>query len=180
LLVITNIFIYSFDQVGTAVFNNVIRDGLSGKTRILVTHALHFLPHVDYIYTMVDGRIAEQGNYEDLSTREGGAFAKLVKDLAPKEEKGESAGVTGQEGQSDGEGVQEATKKVIKEAELMRAEERSVGSVSGDGVWNCHFFFYPEHRAINVCDSVQGLFYCRTRTSIDYPAHLPPLGFTRR
>lgn len=46
-------------HVGKAVFENVLRNSSSGKTRILVTHALHFLPQVDYILTIVDGRIAE-------------------------------------------------------------------------------------------------------------------------
>jgi ABC-type multidrug transport system ATPase subunit len=117
------------------VFNNVIRNGLVGKTRILVTHALHFLPHVDYIYTMVDGWIAEQGTYEDLSTREGGAFAKLVRDLAPKEEKGEGTNGETNGAQYNEVRTKEVTKKAIKDAELMRTEERSVGSVSGAGMF---------------------------------------------
>jgi ABC-type multidrug transport system fused ATPase/permease subunit len=43
--------------VGKALFFNAILGALSGKTRILVTHALHFLPHVDNIILMEDGRI---------------------------------------------------------------------------------------------------------------------------
>ena len=50
-------------HVGKAVFENVLRNNLSGKTRILVTHALHFLPQADYILTIVDGRVAEVINY---------------------------------------------------------------------------------------------------------------------
>lgn len=46
-------------HVGKAVFDNVLRTRSSGKTRILVTHALHFLPQVDFILTIVDGRVAE-------------------------------------------------------------------------------------------------------------------------
>lgn len=46
-------------HVGKAVFENVLRTSSSGKTRILVTHTLHFLPQVDYILTIADGRIAE-------------------------------------------------------------------------------------------------------------------------
>jgi hypothetical protein len=33
-------------RVGKAVFQNILQDAASGKTRILVTHALHFLPKV--------------------------------------------------------------------------------------------------------------------------------------
>ena len=114
-------------HVGKSVFNDVIQRGLAGKTRILVTHALHFLPQVDYIYTMHEGAIAEHGTYEELSTRAGGAFAKLVRDLAPKEQK---------EGERAGEEVEEAKggdKELVKAVELMQAEERETGSVSGTG-----------------------------------------------
>ncbi|OJA16609.1 hypothetical protein AZE42_10766, partial [Rhizopogon vesiculosus] len=52
-------------HVDKAVFENVLKRN-TGKTRILVTHALHFLPDVDYIYTLVDGRIAERGTYLEL------------------------------------------------------------------------------------------------------------------
>ena len=46
-------------HVGQAVFENVLRANPSGKTRILVTHALHFLPQVDHILTILDGKVAE-------------------------------------------------------------------------------------------------------------------------
>ena len=41
-------------HVGKALFNDAIIGALrnSGKTVILVTHALHFLPQCDYIYTL--------------------------------------------------------------------------------------------------------------------------------
>lgn len=54
-------------QVGKMLFQNAIQ-GLvrSGKTVVLVTHALHFLPEVDYVYTLKNGRIAEEGTYDDL------------------------------------------------------------------------------------------------------------------
>ena len=54
------------------------------KTRILVTHALHFLPQVDYIYTMIDGRIGEHGTYADLMAAEGD-FARFVNEFGSKE-----------------------------------------------------------------------------------------------
>ncbi len=57
--------------VGKALFFNAIVGALSGKTRILVTHALHFLPYVDHIILMDDGKIAEQGTYNELKSGEG-------------------------------------------------------------------------------------------------------------
>lgn len=53
-------------HVGKALLERcLLNDGpLAGKTRILVTHALHVLPQTDYIYVMENGVIAEQGTYQ--------------------------------------------------------------------------------------------------------------------
>ncbi|ORY35691.1 P-loop containing nucleoside triphosphate hydrolase protein [Naematelia encephala] len=71
--------------VGKALFFNAILGALSGKTRILVTHALHFLPYVDNIILMDDGQIVEQGTYNELKTN-GKAFARLVEEFGAEEE----------------------------------------------------------------------------------------------
>ncbi|KAG9017508.1 hypothetical protein FRB90_001017 [Tulasnella sp. 427] len=69
-------------HVGKAVFEQVIQTALAGTTRILVTHALHFLPSVDYIITMdgTTGTIGEQGTYEELIARNG-AFARFMREF---------------------------------------------------------------------------------------------------
>ncbi|ORX38364.1 P-loop containing nucleoside triphosphate hydrolase protein [Kockovaella imperatae] len=71
--------------VGKALFFNAIVGALSGKTRILVTHALHFLPYVDNIVVMNDGRISEQGTYNELKAA-GGAFSRLIRDFGADDE----------------------------------------------------------------------------------------------
>ena len=48
-----------------------------GKTVLLVTHALHVLPLVDYIYTIDQGAIVEEGTYSELVDRKG-PFSSLV------------------------------------------------------------------------------------------------------
>lgn len=68
-------------HVGKALFQDAIQSlVLQGKTVILVTHAIHFLPEVDYIYTLLDGRIQEQGTYSELIDA-GGVFSVLVRDF---------------------------------------------------------------------------------------------------
>eukprot|EP00049_Salpingoeca_infusionum_P023551 m.12723 g.12723 ORF g.12723 m.12723 type:complete len:1556 (+) comp5858_c0_seq1:79-4746(+) len=66
-------------HVGKHIFQHVIgRKGmLKDKTRILVTHALHVLPHVDWIVMMESGEIIEQNNYESLMSARG-RFADLI------------------------------------------------------------------------------------------------------
>lgn len=42
-----------------------------------MTHALHILPAVDYIYTVEDGRIVEEGSFSKLMAAKG-PFSELV------------------------------------------------------------------------------------------------------
>lgn len=39
---------------------------MAGKTRVLVTNALHFLPRCDRIYVVHEGTLAEDGSWEEL------------------------------------------------------------------------------------------------------------------
>ena len=45
-----------------------------------MTHALHFLSYCDYIYTLRDGCVAEQGTYHQLIAANG-EFARLDKEF---------------------------------------------------------------------------------------------------
>ena len=110
-------------------------DSSTGKTRVLVTHALHFLREVDYIYTIVDGRIVEQGTYAALMDARG-AFAShiaefVTQDKAEEKEVAEEDAV--EEAPTDDAAEKEKKKKreaMVKGAQLMQQEERSTGAVS--------------------------------------------------
>ena len=60
-------------HVGADVFHSVISNKgiLNTKTRILVTHNLWALKHVDRIIVIRDGKLAEDGSYEQLRNNEG-------------------------------------------------------------------------------------------------------------
>ncbi|RIB06325.1 ABC transporter [Gigaspora rosea] len=64
-------------HVGRYIFTNCIQGALAKKTRLLVTHHLHYLPQVDYVIYMEDGKIVEQGTYEKLM-KDGKTFSKLI------------------------------------------------------------------------------------------------------
>jgi len=114
-------------HVGKAVFHNVLQNVLSAKTRILVTHALHFLPHVDYILTVADGRITERGTYEALMRNEG-EFSKFVAEFGSKEQSKDDS-----EGEDTAIAPQaDARKKATAGAGLMQTEERNIGAISMD------------------------------------------------
>ena len=51
-------------HVGKYILDHCLLEGpLANRTRILVTHSLHVLDKVDYIYVMVNGVIIEQGTH---------------------------------------------------------------------------------------------------------------------
>ncbi|VDB84771.1 unnamed protein product [Peniophora sp. CBMAI 1063] len=120
-------------HVGESVFKNVMLDSSTGKTRVLVTHALHFLREVDYIYTIVDGRIVEQGTYAALMEARG-AFASHIAEFVTQDASEEKAAE--EEDAVEGtptDGEKEKKKKreaAVKGAQLMQQEERSTGAVS--------------------------------------------------
>ncbi|HEY6437467.1 MAG TPA: ATP-binding cassette domain-containing protein, partial [Ignavibacteriaceae bacterium] len=66
-------------HVGRHLFENAIgpKGVLKDKTRILVTHRVSVLPHVDQIIVMKDGSISESGNFEELIASKGD-FAEFV------------------------------------------------------------------------------------------------------
>ncbi|XP_028090849.1 ABC transporter C family member 2-like isoform X7 [Camellia sinensis] len=91
--VYSNADVYIFDDplsaldahVGRQVFNNCIKGELQGKTRVLVTNQLHFLPQVDKIILVSEGMVKEEGTFEELS-RSGTLFKKLMENAGKMEE----------------------------------------------------------------------------------------------
>ncbi|NP_001003081.1 canalicular multispecific organic anion transporter 1 [Canis lupus familiaris] len=67
-------------HVGRHIFNKVLGPNglLKGKTRLLVTHSIHFLPQVDEIVVLGNGTILEKGSYNTLLAKKG-LFAKILK-----------------------------------------------------------------------------------------------------
>ncbi|XP_068440085.1 ATP-binding cassette sub-family C member 3 isoform X1 [Clinocottus analis] len=70
-------------HVAKHIFDNLIgpEGVLKGKTRILVTHGISFLPQVDNIMVIVDGRMSEMGSYQELLSQNG-AFAEFLRNYA--------------------------------------------------------------------------------------------------
>ncbi|KAF5187533.1 Abc transporter c family member 2-like [Thalictrum thalictroides] len=67
------------------VFENCIKEELQGKTRVLVTNQLHFLPQVDRILLVHEGTIKEEGTFDELSSN-GILFQKLMENAEKMEE----------------------------------------------------------------------------------------------
>ncbi|PVD27626.1 hypothetical protein C0Q70_12792 [Pomacea canaliculata] len=67
-------------HVGKHIFTEVIGPNglLQHKTRVLVTHGIHWLPMVDEIIVLSDNSISEKGSYDTLMSHNG-PFANFLK-----------------------------------------------------------------------------------------------------
>lgn len=131
--------------VGKSILENCLLSGpLADKTRVLVTHALHVLDKVDYIYVMDNGKIAEQGTFT-VSVGDYGCTSCLAEHWALQELMADSVLFSrvmeeyGSQEQDKDEKEEDKTKeksgadspsKLGKKSGLMQAEERVTGSVS--------------------------------------------------
>ncbi|GAA5888140.1 hypothetical protein JCM5296_005447 [Sporobolomyces johnsonii] len=120
-------------HVGHHIFSEAIQGVLKDKTRILVTHALQYLPQADLVVVMENGRIVERGHFAELMNS-GGAFSRFARDFGvdgqEKKEEEEDSGAPPKKGK-EGEG-KEATGKAGKA--LQQKEEQASGSI-GFKVW---------------------------------------------
>ncbi|GAA5974663.1 hypothetical protein JCM5350_001237 [Sporobolomyces pararoseus] len=118
-------------HVGKHLFDQAICGALANKTRLLVTHALHFLPRCDYIICLENGKITQEGTYADLVANKEGAFAGLMEefggDLEEKKEEEEEKEEEAIDAMGE-KGGKKKEEKVVAKA-LMQEEERATGSV---------------------------------------------------
>ena len=77
ILLLDDIFSALDMHVGAAIFRQCILGTLRHKTRLLVTHQLQYAQFADHILFLQDGRITEQGKFDDLIKANSG-FAALI------------------------------------------------------------------------------------------------------
>jgi len=113
-------------HVGRRLFDDVFgSEGLlSGKTRVLVTHQVQYLPEADHILVLEEGHITASGTFEELSAR-GLAFEEILgeaheaaKEEAPKAQKRPNI-----------RSVFATTKSKSSVGSLTTTEEKDVGAV---------------------------------------------------
>jgi ATP-binding cassette, subfamily C (CFTR/MRP), member 1 len=132
-------------HVGRQLLDACICGLMAGKTRILVTHQLHVLPRADRILCMHQGKIVEQGTYDELISH-GGDFSRLVEEYGGKEEEEKEEKEEAEDDPIE-ESIEDVKEKKHKQKEnvLMQVEERATGSVkwgvyaeyarAGGGIW---------------------------------------------
>ncbi|KZO98301.1 multidrug resistance-associated ABC transporter [Calocera viscosa TUFC12733] len=104
--------------------NCLLRGPLADKTRILVTHALYVLPHVDYILVMDEGKITESGTYEELLSN-GQAFSELIEEFGSQQQ------TKAPEEEDEKKVVKPGDAKLAEKGpKLMMEEDRETGQVA--------------------------------------------------
>jgi ATP-binding cassette subfamily C (CFTR/MRP) protein 1 len=144
--VYSNADVYLFDDplsavdahVGQHIFERVMsEDGcLRGKTRVLVTHGVTYLPKTDKIFVMKDGVLAESGTYRELVDSKG-AFSEFLSQYQT-----ESSSTNNDEKAKEEERVTMARQASLKsqlsveeeehaedDGKLVKAEEAAIGEV---------------------------------------------------
>ena len=64
-----DVLLIAYVQANTDLHEKYL--SLQFQTRILVTNSVAFLPKVDFIVVLNDGKISEQGTYKELLSRPG-------------------------------------------------------------------------------------------------------------
>ncbi|XP_046974021.1 uncharacterized protein LOC124540463 [Vanessa cardui] len=119
-------------KVGRQLFEGCIQKYLSGRTRILVTHQVHFLKAADFIIVLSEGSIKNMGSYDDLVKSEI-EFSSLVSDDKEKKVDGNipederrpvlQHGISRMSVRSDEKDTREEKEQVLE------AEERAKGNL---------------------------------------------------
>ncbi|KAJ8762659.1 hypothetical protein K2173_010680 [Erythroxylum novogranatense] len=199
--VYSNSDVYIFDDplsaldahVGREVFNLCIKEELKGKTRVLVTNQLHFLPQVDRIILVSEGMVKEEGTFEDLCET-GKLFQKLMEN-AVKMKETEEAQEEKLEERSVDKKITKNTTNVVDELPsnagymnksktgtpvLVKQEERMTGVVSWDvlmrykkalgGIWVVMVLFicYSLTEVLRLSSSTWLSFWTDQSTSANY------------
>jgi len=168
-------------HVGKSLFQEAI-GGLRNRaiTVILVTHAIHFLSQVDYIYTVNDGVITESGTYDELISR-GGDFARLDLEFGGHTSEGKDddqveevivlqKGITIEDAKlKSAKARHKATGSGKFEGRLMVKEKRSTGSISWRGVVKSISRVFLNLRPFH---SVLDLLGCGTRFDNRTPSYI--------
>jgi hypothetical protein len=93
-----------------------------------VTHALHFLPKVDYIYFMVDGHIAARGTFEEMMTNR--EFSRTFDEFVTKDQEESEGENEVYVEDADVDENAERRRAARRGTATMQAEERSTGAMN--------------------------------------------------
>jgi hypothetical protein len=113
-------------HVGQHLWQHCIKGALAGKTRLLVTHQLQFLPDCDRVIVMDNGRIAHMGTFQQLTAAGVDLTAYMTTAPSPKETD------SGSHGTQDGDDSAKVADVSVALASLGNSTSMT-SAVAGDG-----------------------------------------------
>ncbi|KAI8847092.1 P-loop containing nucleoside triphosphate hydrolase protein [Chytridium lagenaria] len=125
-------------EVGKWVFEECVKGKLEGTTRVLVTHQLHVLEKCDWVVVMDEGRVVEEGTFDDLMKKEEGerSLRAMMKDYQSVTEKDTDADASSSESSTSTATDATATSPNLKSApksdkvlDLIAEEDRQRGGL---------------------------------------------------
>ena len=120
-------------EVGKKLFHECIKGYMRGKTIVFVTNQIQFVSSCDKIIALKDGKIAEQGSYQDLINDSTGELSRLVKESSISSPKREAQKPTLVDTEKEDKDLANTTRKdSTKKGDLVTREERNVGAVEFD------------------------------------------------
>ena len=126
-------------QVGKHIFEKVISHNglLKSKTRLLVTHGLNYLPRCDHIIILKNGKVSEQGSYQELVDKEGEFASYLLEYMTG----GSTGNFEGDRKDLEEEPQSKCTKSGKKEEKEATALIENEGVETGSVGWNVYFHY---------------------------------------
>lgn len=110
-------------EVAERVFDDCILGLLTGKTRLLVTNQLQCLARCDSIIALGgQGKVLEQGTYDDLMTDSNGEVSRLLRGVSTRRRSSRQV-------VEDATAPKEEDKQEKESKTLMTTEERQTGTV---------------------------------------------------
>eukprot|EP01065_Artemidia_motanka_P023285 TRINITY_DN277_c0_g2_i2.p1 TRINITY_DN277_c0_g2~~TRINITY_DN277_c0_g2_i2.p1 ORF type:complete len:1661 (+),score=534.27 TRINITY_DN277_c0_g2_i2:110-5092(+) len=136
-------------HVGKAIFNRCIREALGGKTRVLVTHGVQYLPVCDVVCTVDKGGIAEQGSYAELQAQADHSTSVFLRIVAAHQQLSLQATGDLQEVKTPDLGPKQRSSRGTPAKPAQKAgaaftkpESASQGRLR-EGTWGSYFRSYP-------------------------------------
>ncbi|VDK43346.1 unnamed protein product [Anisakis simplex] len=126
-------------HVGKHIFEHIIANKsglLAGKTRLLVTHGLHYLKRCDRVIVLKDGTVSEIGTYEELMASEG-AFADFLEEFLLEEAKHRARSVSfGEQAEDVDEVLKELERYAPGKSRRIQSQMSSVTYTSSEEASN--------------------------------------------
>jgi ABC-type multidrug transport system fused ATPase/permease subunit len=116
-------------HVAEHIFKEALCKALKGRTRVVVTNQIQFLPSCDYIVFLDRGQVAEQGRYDELMRANQG-FAQLIQKHSLRTSSPSGGGAAAADAESDAKTTGNEADVVNGQREASAARKRAAATAA--------------------------------------------------